>query len=531
MNKILSRINDIIRNPDIIFPENRKFKNLILIFLISYIFIWQGSIALSDLPEDRFRKYGILHSCGASFSDPEHVFTYGIYYWGLFPVFPMRAILPQEFADDKLYYSKEGARRIIKDYGYSLGMDIDGTFRMGNVFNLWLPYLTAVAKGTVKDVNFIPFNAFFFMLALCVLLLSLWYNNRGILGIFLVLLIGSYPFQIYSVYLQDNIFSYMISTLIIMAGICMPFILDAGISARKQLALVVTAGLWGGIAYLMRADCMTAILAAAAAVLFYRHASIPRKVFMLVLLAVSFMAATGTIHKFAEYKFYETKKIVQEKGGSVFTGLRLKNHLFWHTIWCGMYDFDKKYGHDWGDYYAEVRAREILNAKYGENIPPIQYHNRPIDGYLPAVTENYDKAMRDLVFRDIKHDPAWYFGLLFKRLHRILFESIQPQIRFLTGYVIYLPDTVFLYIILFIYLCLARVWAMAKLVLFMSVSMTVPFFVTTFTNYHHYSISHLAMAGVFWYCFLKILVNFIQDVNRKRSVRQGADEESHPDRF
>jgi len=515
LKNLRNRALKILSRQDALPANARHVSLLILIFLIIYIFSWQFQIGLSDRFSGDYYKYGIHHSCGASFSDPEHFFSYGIYYWGLFPAFPDRDALPRKFDHDSWFYSKDGAMEILDKHGYALRMDINGTFRMGNVMNLWLPALSAVFKGTVRDVNFIPFNAAYFILSLLVILCAFWIYGRGLMGLVLVLVLGSYQFQLYSAHMQDNIFSYMISTMIIATGLFMPLIFDVKIKSRTLYILCVLNGAWIGIAHLMRADCLSAFLPSVLVILIYKHVDYKQKAGMVIAFFFAYYAVSSIFQSFFDYKYNEAFGIVKEKGGNTFKGHRLKNHMFWHTIWCGMHDFDEKYKHNWSDFVAEYNAKKMLKKRYGIDVGKLTYHHKPVDYYLPSRVPEYDSAMRDLVFEDIGKDPVWYLDILFKRLKRIFLESIRPRIMLITGHALHIPGGVFVYILTVSLILFFRLWGHLKLIIFSAGSMTIPLFVTTFTNYHHYSIVHLVTASVFLHIVLKIAAHYLGQLVRK----------------
>lgn len=503
---------------DAILSKRNLFATLILIGLIFYVSTWQYNFAFNkDLD---YSQYGIIHSCGVSFSDPEHIFTYGIYYWGLFPAFPDRSQLPKEFQNDALFFSKEGARRIYDLYGYAIKMDIGGTFRMGNVLNLWLPYFVALAKGTTKDVNFIPVNATYFILSLLFLLIYFWRYGRGLLGFILVLLIGSYPFLIYSVYQQDNIFSYMISTLVFSMAFFAPFIFDVKIKPVKQVLTCAAAGILIGIASLMRADCFSAFLPCVLAVFLYRPINFKSKLMLVVVMFFTFYGSVSILHSFFDYKYTQAQRVITEKGGQTLKGVRLKSHVFWHSIWCGMYDFDKKYKHNWGDFFAEYHVKPILEKKYHREVGPLVYHNRPVDYYMPGRFPEYDMAMRDLVFSDIAKDPVWYLDIIKNRIKRIFAEAVKPRISFITGNTFVLPYNIFFYGLLIIMLIISSSWKLLKLILFSAGSATVPIVITTFSNYHYYSIIHLVVAASFIYVVIKVCVFIFDKYIAKKEIPQ-----------
>ncbi len=489
--------------------------SVILIIASLTIAIWQVGLGSSPLFNKIYYKYGIHHSCGASFSDPEHMFAYGLYYWGEFPVFPDREELPAEYDEDSYFYSKKGAMGIWDNYGSALRMDIGGTFRMGNGLNLWVPYLVALSKGTVKGSSYIPFNGMFFIVSLMMLLAMMWFYGRGLLGVILVALLGSYPFQIYSVYFQDNIFSFMISSVILMIAVCVPFIFDVEMRWRRQVLLAAVCGVLAGIGHQLRADCLAALLVALGAMILYSRSGIMKKAVTCLILLLFYTGTEHAVQGYLNSRFDNAVTVVKAKGGKVFEGYRLKNHLFWHTIWCGMCDFDETYKHSWSDFVAEFNAKKVLKAKYGKNIGKLQYHHEPVDYYMPGWEPDYDNAMKDLVFADVKNDPAWYFGILGKRLQRTFYGTVPPAVTFTDRLKMALPYNPLAYFFAIVLVACAGGWPLARIVLLSMASMIIPIFVTTFSNYFYYSIVHIMAAGVIIYAVIKIAVCYSGPIFRK----------------
>jgi hypothetical protein len=77
-------------------------------------------------------------------------------------------------------------------------------------------------------------------------------------------------------------------------------------------------------------------------------------------------------------------------------------HDTWVTLWEGLGDFDRRYGHTWSD--DAVRA---IAVREGVDLPP----RSPIFERGAEI----DAVMKPHVVAAIRHDPAWYLGILGKR--------------------------------------------------------------------------------------------------------------------
>jgi len=241
------------------------------------------------------------------------------------------------------------------------------------------------------------------------------------------------------------------------------------------------------------------------------------KAILIMIMCLTFYGTVSSGNKFFDYKFTQAEKIIIEKKGKTLGTGRLKTHLFWHTLWCGMCDFDKKYGHSWGDYEAEMAAKPILETKYKRNVGRIMYHNRPVDYYLPFRVPEYDQAMRDLVLADLKKDPIWYLEILAKRAKKILFEAIKPVIMLSPGIAFTLAYNFLIFILIISLLVVLKAWTLLKLIVFSGGTAVIPMAVTTFTNYNYYSIVHLVLSAVLVYIIIKMFIGFMPTKRMKNA--------------
>jgi hypothetical protein len=75
---------------------------------------------------------------------------------------------------------------------------------------------------------------------------------------------------------------------------------------------------------------------------------------------------------------------------------RSQQHEIWGAIWEGLGDFDRTKGHVWSDEAAEGAVRA--------------------EGAEGFTTPAGQAVLRRLVLRDVRQDPAWYAGILVRRL-------------------------------------------------------------------------------------------------------------------
>ena len=70
----------------------------------------------------------------------------------------------------------------------------------------------------------------------------------------------------------------------------------------------------------------------------------------------------SSVKNYFDNNFNETYSLVKKNNGHVYDGGRISGHMLWHPIFCGLGDFDKKYGYKWNDRLAYEYAIPVLKA-------------------------------------------------------------------------------------------------------------------------------------------------------------------------
>jgi hypothetical protein len=68
------------------------------------------------------------------------------------------------------------------------------------------------------------------------------------------------------------------------------------------------------------------------------------KISLLAIIISLFILSKKSIQSYFDYKFDEATELVEQSAGHVYTGERISGHKFWHPVFCGLGDFDTKYG-------------------------------------------------------------------------------------------------------------------------------------------------------------------------------------------
>ena len=161
-----------------------------------------------------------------------------------------------------------------------------------------------------------------------------------------------------------------------------------------------------------------------------KHIKLIPKVILLILIVFSFWGSRKLVKEYFNNKYEQSTQLVKENSGHVYTGKRIGGHIFWHPVFCGLGDFDTKYGYEWNDKVAYKYAIPILREKYNIDL---KYSDKYyIDEYYDKDSlyykkfdeiDEYELIMKEKVLSDIKSDKAWYIGIITKRIIRTLTKT------------------------------------------------------------------------------------------------------------
>jgi len=107
--------------------------------------------------------------------------------------------------------------------------------------------------------------------------------------------------------------------------------------------------------------------------------------------------------------------VVARAGGHPYAGPLRLYHTVWHSVWCGLGDFDKKHGYVWDDRIANDYALPILREQYHVDVPPPRPGHYFVDAYwddamlypkLPEDLPHYDDVLQEKVLRDMRNDHS-----------------------------------------------------------------------------------------------------------------------------
>jgi hypothetical protein len=306
------------------------------------------------------------------------------------------------------------------------------TWYAGDRGKAYLYLFDAWMKGVPWNPSLKPSSRFAFILSLASLFAAFWWIRRPIFGALIVVFLGSNPFQIYEVYGRDNVFGWSISAAILLLALHVPLLRRWKPDERWAFAWPILVGLFIATLRTVRSEPATLLASAGITYAFVTGFSWRRRAALVFALVVSFGIGQAYWGRHFVQQHERAAKAIAAVGGHPFPGKIRLYHHFWHPVWCGLGDYDRKYGYVWKDGLAAAYATPFLEAKgiyvpqgtFFENGDPREYIDPETKIYkkLPYDIPFYNEVIRDKVLGDIKKDPLWYAEILAKRAGRILVE-------------------------------------------------------------------------------------------------------------
>lgn len=356
-------------------------------------------------------------------------FTYFHYYTGDFPLATL---------NEDLTYTKEAALKEIEENGEDLIMEYQHWARLGENARIWAFMPNALLAGSPENPNIKLFNVLAFVAGLLLLYFGFWRSQKVLYGLIMVLMINLTPFYIFEVFARQNIFGLLGSVFFMVLGLNIYAIFKKE-SLKYLLVSAVVSGAIIGFFSEFRNEVSMVIGALILMMALVKNQHVLSRVVLVLLCFLSFSGSKKLIKSHFAREFDRTAELVEKAGGHVYNGKKIGGHRFWHPIFCGLGDFDEKYGFEWSDKAAYRYAMPILNDKYGMDLKySDKYH---LDNYYDADSiyyvkfddiEEYEQIMKEKVMFHVKDDPGWYITIIAKRIVRTLTRTIPlPYIGWL----------------------------------------------------------------------------------------------------
>lgn len=413
--------------------------------------VWWQLYAIK--PQELPKTYSRQDASGLSIYRADK-FVYFQYYLG---IYPLRVEI------DRPPLSKEGAIETIKKNPDKLFTDNALYISWGEHGKSLLLLADAYLKGTVENVSVIKVNTILFIFALVLLYISFELYGYGLLGILIVALFGSHPFQIYEVYKSENIFNLNITLFLILLAVNLPLLIPKKTLNRYVIFIVpIISGILIGFISHIRFEFVLLGLSPFGIYLSFSNASNKQK-YLACILFLYFAISTSVVLSFYfNQKISEAVSLVKQLNPLPANNLDYKNtyHSIWHPIWMGFSDFDNKYKTQWDDHTAYRAALPYLKAFY-----PEKYNQYDEGSEKLSLQPEYNAFMRKLVLGLIIKDPIWYLRIIGLRLIKLTTDIVPVNVRFgninlelpfyplmainIIGFLIYIKDYFKLKLILF----------------------------------------------------------------------------------
>lgn len=397
---------------------------LFFVLAAMLLLVWQ--MALQQRAPELDHSYSNLASSGVHREDR---FIYFLYHLNLYPV----ATTLQDPAD-----RPEEASAILLHHGDTLLTEVNNTARYGEHLKSWLLLLDARWRGASHHPSYIFANGWAFRLALLTLLAAFWWAGHAGLGMVLTLLLGSNPFQLHEVYARENVHGWVITTAIFLLALFLPILREKS-NKRYAILAAVVAGIWLGTILHLRTEPVAMILGCATAFLIMSRTPLPRRLLLVALLGVTFVATSSLWHNHFQWKIRESFTAVQAAGGVPYAGPREYTHQFWHPLHVGVADFDYTYGIKWDDRWAAQKIFPLLTQRHGTILPPWNGKTYHFEGVYHDEGQRYRQALllipglydlsRELFLENIARDPLWYGTILLKRGWALLDNLTPPRVE------------------------------------------------------------------------------------------------------
>lgn len=373
-------------------------------------------------------SYRVSRSLNGFYGRRAQNYFYFLYYTGAFPV-------ATAAPSSSLVWNRAAARERLRSDPL-LTNELDVFVRTGDLAKIFLLYPSAWLSGTPRRATLAPLNRALGVSSLLALFVSLCLLERRLLASALVIALGSNPYQHAMLYASNDVFGYPIPVASWLLALHAPVFLGRW-RGPGTFALAAFSGCLLASVREVRTEPALVLLPVAASYLLARTGW-PRRILLVLTLALAFAGSARLWSRYWDGKFEESLGFVTRAGGAAYEGPRNRHHTFWHPVWCGLGDFDERYGYAWDDRVAfrygipEVNRRFGTGYELSSNDYYLRDYHTPARSHRvrPETLPEYEAVLRDKVLGDIASDPLWYAGILLRRAARVLSQTTPVRLDF-----------------------------------------------------------------------------------------------------
>jgi hypothetical protein len=289
-----------------------------------------------------------------------------------------------------------------------------------------------------------------------------------------------------------------------------PLIAGRKVPLYARVLLAVAMGVIFGTAYQIRSETAAAMLGSVVVFLSASGASWRSRAATVVLVFAVFVGTLQLWRAYFDVKIAEATEFVQRAGGHPYLGPLAHAHNLWTAVWCGLGDFDTKYGYESTDHAAVTYAEPILRSRYRQELPwwwglsrakqgrtAADYYDEARLYYrAPFEAPHFQEVMREKVLHDITHDPLWYGGILAKRVWRILNHTTPVQIYLRPGITLPLPFHGLIAVAVLAIAFWRRDWTAVRLLAVAAALSAMALVINAGGNYTYFGIYHVCAAAI-----------------------------------
>jgi hypothetical protein len=463
------------RQRSLLFGRTR-WRWLVLVLGLVIIGGWQLSIGRhADRLDDGYRN---LASIGVGYS---RAFPY-YRFLGFFPLAVPDAVPPHSTTEAVRKLAAAGPKASVTVYASHV-----------MVLSYWVDAWLGHPSGRPSAI---PAGITLHIIALMAVWTAFWVVRLEILGLFAVALLGSNPFQLFAAFREDDYFSFIISSQLIVFALCLPVIVSSRQPRPQHWMIAVACGLVVGTATALRSEAAAILVSALAA-----FALMPRLSWRTRLAGPVIVVAVMGLTLTAWGSYFRAKSeaasaVVHGLGGPPATDWGLMHSdTIWFSVWGGLGDFDDRYGHLFDDRVMHAKMAAIAARE-----------DRPSGFHL----------LRDDIVRHAVSDPLWLTRIMALRFWRCLTDNTPPSLA-AAGIQMPLPlhgwPFALAVLALAAGLALARHWPLLKLLAFL-VPGGGPLFVMADYGIQYYATYHLLAAAL----LLAVIVEVALVASRRRNI-------------